>query len=59
MTWFPIKATDLMPGMIVKKDPKDRGEKEHTIGRHSGYCSAGVHFGQGCYMWIGRWWVRQ
>jgi hypothetical protein len=50
-----VKATDLAPGMLITKELTDRVSQ--TVGRYSGSCEKGPHFGQGCFDRLGKWYV--
>ena len=45
-----VKTEFLRPGMQVR-----HGSKVETIGKYTGACEHGIHFGSGCYDLISTW----
>lgn len=52
----PLTGSDLRPGMKVHK-VGEPPKTAHTIGKYSGECEKGRHFGAACYDRLGRWWT--
>lgn len=49
-----VTGGQLAPGLLVSKEIDG---KRHEIATLTGMCEHGLHFGNGCYDFIGRWYV--
>ena len=49
-----IKGSQLKPGMVIRPDPRG---KPHIVGKLTGRCEKGLHYGSGCYDRIGEWYL--
>lgn len=53
-----VTGKDLRPGMKISKEPVVRLEKDlEILKQRTGSCDHGLHFGNGCFDVIGKWWV--
>ena len=59
MPFAPVKGTQLQPGMLIYKEPSNQSRFiEGILPEYTGECNSGIHFGNSCYAWISKWWIR-